>query len=207
MSRLPPGAARGVLAQALRQMGWRDITWPGADAVGEGQTEPWVLTHAGSGVIRLGPNGTARQIVKDPTHPRNEWEIAVFPMFLAAQLNLVEPLTVLAAVSQDVNALPRDLNQRTLLMVAAEAGALDAVEFLLSKGADPAAADVLGETALHRATHAGRREVVERLLAAGALLQANRYGHTPLDACAFTRDREEIKGLLSSVPRREPVVA
>ncbi|PNH07134.1 Ankyrin repeat domain-containing protein 6 [Tetrabaena socialis] len=61
-------------------------------------------------------------------------------------------------------------------------GRKEAVEVLLRAGADTAAKDEVGDTALHCACRNGRTEVVDALLRAGADLDVkNNKGQTPLD--------------------------
>ena len=61
-----------------------------------------------------------------------------------------------------------DLNGDTLLMLAASANCLDAVDLLVSKGADVNAAGEDGETALMRAAGEGYADMVALLLKRGA---------------------------------------
>lgn len=85
------------------------------------------------------------------------------------------------------------LDDRTELMVAAAAGALDRVEAAI---ADAATRDGEGRTALHWAADAGRLEACSLLLAAGAEINAtDEAGLTPL-AYAVTCDHVEVAQLL-----------
>lgn len=57
------------------------------------------------------------------------------------------------------------------------------VALLLDNGADPAKADARGVTAIHAAAVAGRSDVIEKLVAAGANINAqSKTGWTPLHA-------------------------
>jgi ankyrin repeat protein len=65
----------------------------------------------------------------------------------------------------------RNWNASTPLICAAEAGALDAVDYLLSLGADVHAVNVDSKSALHKACIAGHAHVARRLLEDGAVVQ------------------------------------
>jgi ankyrin repeat protein len=70
------------------------------------------------------------------------------------------------------------------LYIAAKAGNLEAVLFLLDRGASATFADRGGTTALHHAAHSSA-EMATALLAHGAQVNAaNRQGKTPLHYCA-----------------------
>lgn len=73
----------------------------------------------------------------------------------------------------------------SLLTLAAVAGQVDSVKFLLEKGADASASSDDGNTPLHGAAFFGRLSVAELLLEAGAEIDAkNDEGDTPLDTAS-----------------------
>lgn len=77
------------------------------------------------------------------------------------------------------------------LFAAAQAGDVNLVKHLLAAGADVAALDDAGETALMHAAHAGHLEVVQALLAAGAAPDfKSAQGWTALAKAAYNADTE-----------------
>ncbi len=85
------------------------------------------------------------------------------------------------------------------LVGAAKARDTEAALALLAAGADPAAAEPDGSTALLYAAHHQDHALVERLLAAGAdPSRANDYGATPLMEAASTGDAELVAMLLEA---------
>lgn len=109
-------------------------------------------------------------------------------------------VSVLLARGATVDA--RDGQGRTPLMAASEFGRSDVVDMLLTAGADPAAVDQKGKTALHLAAGSFWANASDRL---GALIQLlNRGanpnardadGMTPL-AAALQRGRGDLADLL-----------
>ena len=101
---------------------------------------------------------------------------------------------------------------------ACEYGRKSVAEFLLERGADPAAQDRAGMTALHMAVAGGRPDVVRLLLARNAPLEAvNRYGGTVLgqalwsaahggDPEAFVEILEALIAAGAKVPDRHPPI-
>jgi hypothetical protein len=76
---------------------------------------------------------------------------------------------------------------------AAEYGRDDALEFLLAHGADPAAADRFGMTALHWAAVGGQAEAARILLEHGAPLEAKSgYGGTPLGQAIWSALHDQM---------------
>ena len=77
------------------------------------------------------------------------------------------------------------------LLVAASSGDVARIEALLAAGADHAAADEAGETALMHAAHNGHVAAVEALIAAGADVNAKSpQGWTALAKAAYNGDTE-----------------
>ena len=77
------------------------------------------------------------------------------------------------------------------LFAAAKAGDLALVQSLLEAGADPAALDEAGETALMSAAHAGHLDVVKALLAAGATADfKSEQGWTALAKASYNAETE-----------------
>ena len=77
---------------------------------------------------------------------------------------------------------------------------LERLDFILSKGADVNAKQSKGFTALHRASEMGRLEIVEWLLKAGADINVEALGYTPVDL-ANMRGHTEIIALLNSTKK------
>jgi len=87
----------------------------------------------------------------------------------------------------------------TELLLAAEAGDVEAVQALLAAGAPVDSASAGGDTPLMRATSKGRLEVVRLLLTAGADVNARRAdGMTPLIYAAFFGHTEVARCLVGS---------
>ena len=91
------------------------------------------------------------------------------------------------------------------LWAACREGDLRVVRALIADRADPNAhaSTSTGSTALHEAMLAGHREVVQALLAAGALVSTrDSHGNTPLHACtaSSTSDDPEQCAQLLALP-------
>ena len=86
----------------------------------------------------------------------------------------------------------RGTNGNDLLGMATATGAVRLTELLLARGADPAAANRHGWTALHQAAYGNRPDLITRLIAAGAPLTACARGDggTPLIVALFWGHRE-----------------
>lgn len=93
-----------------------------------------------------------------------------------------------------------DASGNTALIWAAEGGHLDAVRWLLERGADAGARGYLGASALLRACRRGHAEVAEALLAspagAEALDEPNDKWQSPLHFAAFKRHPAVVSLLL-----------
>ena len=97
--------------------------------------------------------------------------------------------------------LDGDPDELTALHIAAAAGQLAAVNYLLSPtvGADPRAARINNFTPLHSAAMQGHAAVCEGLLQAGAgvNVQTVPQGYAPLHSAAFAGHLEAIQVLLA----------
>lgn len=77
------------------------------------------------------------------------------------------------------------------LFSAAQAGDVSLIHTLIEAGADPAALDEAGETALMHAAHAGHLQAVKALLAAGAAVDfKSEQGWTALAKAAYNAETE-----------------
>jgi ankyrin repeat protein len=108
------------------------------------------------------------------------------------------------AVAVRLEGLPEEL---TALHLAAGAGQLEAVNYLLSAdvGADPRAARVNNFTALHAAAMHGHAAVCEILLQAGAEVnvQTSPQRYAPLHSAAFAGHMDAIHILLAHAANPE----
>lgn len=130
----------------------------------------------------------------------NGWEtyrrtmVAPASAFQAAKDNDVATLRALRDGGADLDA--RDPRGYSPLMLAAYAGHVEALDWLIAEGADPNTTDHAGNTPLMGAAFKGNIAVVERLLAAGAF--RNLRNVAGLDALDFARafGRREVADLL-----------
>jgi hypothetical protein len=122
--------------------------------------------------------------------PAGGWDRTIWG---AARDGDVAELQRYLGLGDSVNMRSED-NGGSLLALAAVAGQLDAVTFLLAKGANASSKSDDGNTPLHAAAFFGRVEVVAALIDAGADLDGqNDDGETPLDAAAGAWS-EQIEG-------------
>jgi ankyrin repeat protein len=89
------------------------------------------------------------------------------PVFIAAQNNQLEVVTLLTAAGADVN-IARVNDGATPLHAVAHNGHADIVDLLITAGANVNAIRTDGATALSTALAQGHAEVVQKLRAAGA---------------------------------------
>jgi len=105
-------------------------------------------------------------------------------------------VTLLVDKGADVN---RPGHDGTALIAALRMQSMDAVGYLLSKGANPLPTDSHGNTALHFAAQSMRTTAaIPMLLNAGALPNAqNQEGNTPLHFAARTHNQAAVDALLA----------
>jgi hypothetical protein len=120
-------------------------------------------------------------------------------IFTASQWGLIDRVAQL--IIRGTNVDLEDAHGYTALHLAAQAGQLRVVKYLLSKGANVNAM-ACGATPLHRASFSGRTEVCEMLIAAGADINAadNSFGdlRTPLQKAVSEQHIDIVKLLIST---------
>lgn len=113
----------------------------------------YVNSGAGQPIpLTLLPNGVLL------TAERSSQDVGATALFNAILKHRPKMVSSLIRVGADVNA--RNIEGRTVLMVAAEQGIEDIVRVLLEHGADVEAVDMYGETAADLAARGGHASVV-----------------------------------------------
>lgn len=106
----------------------------------------------------------------------------------------------------DANAARED-NNKTILMYACWVGNLDAVKYLISKGADVNAQDSGGATALHLAAWKGFTPIALYLIENGASGSAmSKDGMTPLDIALIKENKEIAEAIEKAAPKLKPLL-
>jgi ankyrin repeat protein len=139
----------------------------------------------------------------------------------AAILDAPEVLAYFLSKGEDINSQPEERQRNTPLMHAAVHGSVEAVHFLLERGADPHLTNANGETALDRAEGNGKHPVVAAFREIGmepslvylaehdypALLErlrqpdaplVDRWGHSVLPDLILKKKYELAKSLLQT---------
>ena len=134
------------------------------------------------------------QVQAPSAAPQDEWFKAV------ADRDMERVRTLLGRHPRLLHAL--DAEGATALLVAARTNQPQLVRFLLELGADPSATDRFGLTPLHRAADNDRLEILERLIAGKAEIDAvileGYYGYTPLTFAVKNGNLGMIQRLLEA---------
>ena len=132
--------------------------------------------------------------------PKNKFPVAINGQISYLTRNLFEFLQRLKTQELYVDRRTKPYN-KTRLIEAAEAGNANDVYFWMARGADLAAQDMFGETALHYAAENGYFEVVKILVEAGSdLHRRDSAKRTPLD-CARMRKRRKYAEVIEYLER------
>ncbi|KJJ30362.1 hypothetical protein AFLA70_289g001570 [Aspergillus flavus AF70] len=132
--------------------------------------------------------------------PKNKFPVAINGQISFLTRNLFEFLQRLKTEELNVDRRTKPYN-KTRLIEAAEAGSVNDVYFWMARGADLAAQDMFGETALHYAAENGYFEVVKILVEAGSDVQRRDSSRrTPLD-CAKMRKRRKYAEVIEYLER------
>jgi cytochrome c len=106
----------------------------------------------------------------DQPSTRNTSQPGVTALYVAAQFGKVDAVTFLLGAGADPMILPTtDEADGTPLHMAARGRKVEILTMMLDRGADPNAYDDWVGTVLHQATVFGRQEMVDMLIARGAL--------------------------------------
>jgi len=89
----------------------------------------------------------------------------------------------------------REMIVHKMLFVGSKQGKLEMVQEAVKLGADVNAKAKDGETALHKATYGGYKEVITFLLERGATEQPDKHGSTPSD---YARDKGDVRQLIAN---------
>ncbi|KAE8415301.1 heterokaryon incompatibility protein-domain-containing protein [Aspergillus pseudocaelatus] len=134
--------------------------------------------------------------------PKNKFPVAINGQIFFLTRNLFEFLQRLKTQELYVDRRTKPYN-KTRLIEAAEAGSANDVFFWMARGADLAAQDMFGETALHYAAENGYFEVVKILVEAGSdLHRRDSSRRTPLD-CAKMRKRRKYAEVIEYLERAD----
>ncbi|KAB8224531.1 hypothetical protein BDV33DRAFT_233451 [Aspergillus novoparasiticus] len=132
--------------------------------------------------------------------PNNKFPVAINGQISFLTRNLFEFLQRLKTEELNVDRRTKPYN-KTRLIEAAEAGSENDVYFWMARGADLAAQDMFGETALHYAAENGYFEVVKILVEAGSdVHRRDSSRRTPLD-CAKMRKRRKYAEVIEYLER------
>ncbi|MBD0391596.1 ankyrin repeat domain-containing protein [Wolbachia endosymbiont of Pentalonia nigronervosa] len=133
----------------------------------------------------------------------NKVDYKKYPLHHAAENNQVDVMRGLLKKEEgkedvDVNAV-EDINKETALHFAARCGHKEAVEFLLTAGANVNAKNKDNETPLYYASKHYYVEVANILLEKGADASiVSTYGYTPLHFWSFRGDVDMVKAVLAA---------
>jgi ankyrin repeat protein len=197
-----PEGEFGRVAKSLLDAGspWDALAYPVGDAQIDDVLRPRLRDRA-DGAALLGDEETAMRLLG--AHPKEEECAQVLAS--AAKGGHVALCRRLLETGAQVNA-PTGPDRITPLMCAARDGRYETVAFLIERGADAAAKNANGTTALHMAVWFGADiRTIELLLrsGAGALIEAkNNYGMTPL-GIAKEKGREDVVRLFEQFRKGE----
>ncbi|KAE8378665.1 heterokaryon incompatibility protein-domain-containing protein [Aspergillus bertholletiae] len=134
--------------------------------------------------------------------PKNKFPVAINGQIFFLTRNLYEFLQRLKTQELNVDRRTKPYN-KTRLIEAAEAGSTNDVYFWMARGADLAAQDMFGETALHYAAENGHFEVVKILVEAGAdIHRRDSTRRVPID-CAKMRKRRRYAEIIEYLERSD----
>lgn len=121
------------------------------------------------------------------------------PLHMAVVERRPETVRILLEAGAEVDA-PSELEARTALHLAADAGDDEMVLLLLEEGADLHATDRGGKQAIHLATISGHPEIVGNLLSAGAMVDSREPGEgmTPLLIASLQGELELVQLLVNA---------
>lgn len=124
--------------------------------------------------------------------------MALTELHAAAAANDAARVTALLDAGADIDA--RDQDQRTPLLLATHADAIDAAAVLIARGADVNAKDRISDTPFLYAGAEGRTGILRLILATGRanLADTNRYGGTALIPAAHHGHPDTVRALLKT---------
>lgn len=106
----------------------------------------------------------------------------------------------------DANSARED-NKKTILMYACWVGNFEAVQYLVSKGADVNAQDSGGATALHLAIWKGFTPIALYLIENGASANTmSQDGMTPLDIAMIKENKAVSEAIEKAAPKLKPLL-